>query len=336
MKRRNLYTLILIITVAVIFAVGLSMLVLPQKDLSLHQNEKKTIFGGVYMTLNNPFYQIIDTEMRSLIEANNGILLTRNPSLNAERQQEQILELVDLGAKAIFVNPVDVDNIAPALLKAREKNVKIIAIDTNFPDNNLADCTIVSDNYLAGMQCGQHLLAHRSSAHIALLTHQQALSAQERIDGFRNAIKDKSEFQVVATEDCLGQLELAMPAMEKILQEHPEADVVMALNDPAAMGAVAALQHAGRLSGTSVYGVDGSPDVKEMIANGAITATAGQEPRKIGILAVESAFRLLGMKNTLPQPQRLNIDQYNDQSVIALPTILLTRDNLSQHPNIGY
>ena len=334
MKRRNLYTLILIITVAVIFAVGLSMLILPQKDLSLHQNEKKTIFGGVYMTLNNPFYQIIDTEMRSLIEANNGVLLTRNPSLNAERQQEQILELVDLGAKAIFVNPVDVDNIAPALIKAREKNVKIIAIDTNFPDNNLADCTIVSDNYLAGMQCGQHLLAHRSSAHIALLTHQQAMSAQERIDGFRNAIKDKSEFQVVATEDCLGQLELAMPAMEKILQEHPEVDVVMALNDPAAMGAVAALQHAGRLSGTSVYGVDGSPDVKEMIANGAITATAGQEPRKIGILAVESAFRLLGMKNSLPQ--RLNIDQYNDQSVIALPTILLTRDNLNQHPNIGY
>lgn len=334
MKRRNLYTLILIITVAVIFAVGLSMLILPQKDLSLHQNEKKTIFGGVYMTLNNPFYQIIDTEMRSLIEANNGVLLTRNPSLNAERQQEQILELVDLGAKAIFVNPVDVDNIAPALIKAREKNVKIIAIDTNFPDNNLADCTIVSDNYLAGMQCGQHLLAHRSSAHIALLTHQQAMSAQERIDGFRNAIKDKSEFQVVATEDCLGQLELAMPAMEKILHEHPDVDVVMALNDPAAMGAVAALQHAGRLSGTSVYGVDGSPDVKEMIANGAITATAGQEPRKIGILAVESAFRLLGMKNSLPQ--RLNIDQYNEQSVIALPTILLTRDNLSQHPNIGY
>ncbi len=334
MKRRNLYTLILIITVAVIFAVGLSMLVLPQKDLSLHQNEKKTIFGGVYMTLNNPFYQIIDTEMRSLIEANNGILLTRNPSLNAERQQEQILELVDLGAKAIFVNPVDVDNITPALIKAREKNVKIIAIDTNFPDNNLADCTIVSDNYLAGMQCGQHLLAHRSSAHIALLTHQQAMSAQERIDGFRNAIKDKSEFQVVATEDCLGQLELAMPAMEKILQEHPEVDVVMALNDPAAMGAVAALQHAGRLSSTSVYGVDGSPDVKEMIANGAITATAGQEPRKICILAVESAFRLLGMKNTLPQ--RFNIDQDNGQSVITLPTILLTRDNLSQYPNIGY
>jgi len=307
MKRRNLYTLILIITVAMIFAVGLSMLVLPQKDLSLHQNEKKTIFGGVYMTLNNPFYQIIDTEMRSLIEANNGILLTRNPfyqiidtemrslieanngilltrnpSLNAERQQEQILELVDLGAKAIFVNPVDVDNIAPALEKARQKNVKIIAIDTNFPDNNLADCTIVSDNYLAGQQCAQHLLTHRPKARIALLTHHQAKSAQERINGFLASIKDKPEFQVVATADCLGQLELAMPAMEKILQEHPDVDVVMALNDPAAMGAVAALQHAGQLSGTSVYGVDGSPDVKEMIAHGAITATAGQEPRKIG------------------------------------------------------
>ncbi len=334
MKRRNLYTLILIITVAVIFAVGLSLLVFAQKDLSLHQNEKKTIFGGVYMTLNNPFYQIIDTEMRSLIEANNGVLLTRNPSLNAERQQEQILELVDLGAKAIFVNPVDVDNIAPALEKARQKNVKIIAIDTNFPDNNLADCTIISDNYLAGQQCAQHLLTHRPKARIALLTHHQAKSAQERIAGFLDYIKDKPEFQVVATADCLGQLELAMPAMEKILQEHPDVDVVMALNDPAAMGAVAALQHAGRLSGTSVYGVDGSPDVKEMIAHGAITATAGQEPRKIGILAVQSAFHILGIKNNLPQGATNS--QYQEQKIISLPTVLLTRDNLSQYPNIGY
>lgn len=334
MKRRNFYTLMLILTVMLIFAVGLSVLILPQKDFSLHQNEKKTVFGGVYMTLNNPFYQIIDTEMRSMIEANNGVLLTRNPSLNAERQQEQILELVELGAKAIFVNPVDVDNIAPALEKARQKNVKIIAIDTNFPDDSLADCTIVSDNYLAGMQCAQHLLAQRSSARIALLTHQQAMSAQERIAGFCDAIKDKPEFQVVAAEDCLGQLELAMPVMEKILQEHPDIDVVMALNDPAAMGAVAALQHAGRLDGTAVYGVDGSPDVKEMIARGAITATAGQEPRKIGILAVESAFRLLGMEKNLKQPP--NLEQYSNQKVIALPTILLTRDNLSQHTDIGY
>lgn len=334
MKRRNLYTLVLIVTAALALIGGLALLVLPQKDLSLHQNEKKTIFGAVYMTLNNPFYQIIDTEMRSLIEANNGILLTRNPSLNAERQQEQILELVNLGAKAIFVNPVDVDNIAPALEKARQKNVKIIAIDTNFPDNNLADCTIVSDNYLAGQQCAQHLLTHRAKARIALLTHHQAKSAQERINGFLASIKDKPEFQVVATADCLGQLELAMPAMEKILQEHPDVDVVMALNDPAAMGAVAALQHAGRLSGTSVYGVDGSPDVKEMIAHGAITATAGQEPRKIGILAVQSAFHILGIKNNLPQGTTNS--QYQEQKIIALPTILLTKDNLSQYPNIGY
>ena len=67
MKRRNFYTLILIIAIILMFIIGLSVLILPQKDLSLHQNEKKTIFGGVYMTLNNPFYQIIDTEMRSII-----------------------------------------------------------------------------------------------------------------------------------------------------------------------------------------------------------------------------------------------------------------------------
>lgn len=58
MKRRNLYTLVLIVTAALAFTVGLALLVLPQKDLSPHQNEKKTIFGAVYMTLNNPFIRL--------------------------------------------------------------------------------------------------------------------------------------------------------------------------------------------------------------------------------------------------------------------------------------
>lgn len=45
MKRRNLYTLVLIVTAALALIGGLTLLVLPQKDLSLHQNEKKLSLG---------------------------------------------------------------------------------------------------------------------------------------------------------------------------------------------------------------------------------------------------------------------------------------------------
>gem|GEM_PF-5253245 len=35
-------------------------------------------FGATYMTMNNPFYEIIDDEIRNALEANGDMLLTRD------------------------------------------------------------------------------------------------------------------------------------------------------------------------------------------------------------------------------------------------------------------
>ena len=59
--------------------------------------------------------------------------------------------------------------------------------------------------------------------------------------------------------ECEGQLELAMPLMQKIIKKHRDIDVVMALNDPSALGALAALENNG-MKNVKVYGVDGTPD----------------------------------------------------------------------------
>lgn len=56
----------------------------------------------------------------------------------------------------------------------------------------------------------------------------------------------------------------------------------MALNDPSALGAMAALQEHGLLENTAVYGVDGAPEAKSMIREGVMTATAAQSPIRIG------------------------------------------------------
>ena len=51
---------------------------------------------------------------------------------------------------------------------------------------------------------------------------------------------------------------------------------MMALNDPSALGAMAALQEHGLLENTAVYGVDGAPEAKSMTREGVMTATAAQ------------------------------------------------------------
>ncbi|SFT68537.1 ribose transport system substrate-binding protein [Selenomonas sp. GACV-9] len=289
----------------------LSLLHVSQGDLSARQNEQRRKLGAVYMTLNNPFYEVVDEEIRTVVENHGDVLISRDPALSVERQREEIRELIAEGVEVIFINPVDWKRIEPALEEAYAAHVPVIAIDTSVQDEKYVACTVMSDNYMAGVQCASHLLATSSGGQIALLKHSQAHSSVDRIQGFKDTLAGHPEFQIVDEEECLGQLELAMPAMERILTAHPEVSIVMALNDPAAMGAMAALQNAGRLDTVKVYGVDGVPETKEMIRQGHMTATAGQSPRQIGKRAAEQAYRLLAGEET--------------ERVIQLKTQLLTR-----------
>ena len=284
-------------------------------DYSLRQNEHRRKLGAVYMTLNNPFYEVIDEEIRTVVENHGDILISRDPALSVERQVEEIRDMIDMGVELIFINPVDWTKIEPALELAHAAKIPVIAIDTNVEDDSLVVCTVVSDNYSAGVQCAEHLLKNSSGGKIALLKHSQARSSIDRIQGFLDKIAENKNFEVVVESECLGQLEIAMPVMEKMIQTHPEINIVMALNDPAAMGALAALQNEGRSGNVLVYGVDGVPETKEMIFSRRMTATAGQSPRQIGKIAADCAYKIFAGEHV--------------EKIIKLPTKLLSAENIS-------
>ena len=284
-------------------------------DYSAKQNENRRKLGAVYMTLNNPFYEVIDEEIRTVVENHGDVLISRNPALDVDKQIEEIKNLIDEGVELIFINPVDWTKIEPALKLAYAAKIPVIAIDTNVENDKFVACTVVSDNYLAGVQCAEHLLQHSSGGKIALLKHSQARSSIDRLQGFCDKIAENKNFEVVAEEECLGQLEVAMPKMEEMIKKFPEINIVMALNDPAAMGAIAALQNAKKLNSVMVYGVDGVPETKEMIFSHRMTATAGQSPKKIGKIAAETAYKIFACEPV--------------EKLIQLPTTLLTSDNLN-------
>lgn len=284
-------------------------------DYSLRQNEHRRKLGAVYMTLNNPFYEVIDEEIRTTVENHGDVLISRDPALSVDKQVEEIKELIDSGVELIFVNPVDWAKVEPALELARAAKIPVIAIDTNVEDDSLVVCTVVSDNYSAGVQCAEHLLKNFSGGKIALLKHSQARSSMDRMAGFLDKISENKNFEVVAEAECLGQLEVAMPVMENIIEIHPEINIVMALNDPAAMGALAALQNINRSGDVKVYGVDGVPETKEMIFSHKMIATAGQSPRRIGKISAECAYKIFNGEPV--------------EKIIKLPTRLLSVENIT-------
>lgn len=282
----------------------------------------KVKIGVTYMTMNNTFYQAITNEIQKVVNENNDILYLRDPALNETKQIQQINDFIQLEVNYIIINPVNSKSIAPTLKKAKELGIKIVVVDSPISDESIADCTIVSNNYDAGVQCAKDMMSHFSQANIVLLEHNSVISAVDRINGFLDTVKDNQNYQVIDRVDCLGQTELALPAMRRVIAKHKDFQVVMALNDPSALGALAALEES-HLNHVFVYGVDGSPDMKKLIKSGEnVKATASQSPTSMGKEAIKVIYK---MKNNKKYDKK-----------IVIPVTMINRDNIDHYTLSGW
>ena len=250
-------------------------------------------FGATYMTMNNPFFGAMNEAIKKAVEANGDTLITLDPALDQVKQISQIEDMLAQGVSAIFLNPVDWQGVAPALLACQEAGVPIINVDAPVYDEEYVACIVASDNLSAGLICGEDMLKRIKGGKVVILEHPTAKSGVDRILNFDKIVSEHPEFTIVARQSSEGQLEIAMPVMENIIQANPDIAAVMCLNDPTALGAIAALRAADAIKGVLVYGVDGSPDAKKMIKEGLMTGTAAQSPINIGVIATEMAYKIL-------------------------------------------
>lgn len=311
MKRfyKNMTYIIIFFMVLIIFTVIYNIYTAPVA--------KHKVFGVSYMTMNNPFYKIINNEILKVVEKNNDTLITLDPELDIDKQNEQIYKFIDQKVDGIFINPIDFEQIEPALQAAKRADIPVIIIDAPVSDESLVNCTIVSDNYDAGVQCAKDMMERLDSANIVLLKHTTAKSAKERIEGFLSVIDNNEKYKVINEAECDGQLEIAMPKMQEIIEETPDIDVVMALNDPSALGALAALEKNNK-NDVMVYGIDGTPEIKALIGrNQMIVGTVAQSPIKMGQIAVENMYNILNGKKI--------------EKNIIIPISLINKENLFKY-----
>ncbi|MBA1393163.1 sugar ABC transporter substrate-binding protein, partial [Lactobacillus sp. XV13L] len=232
------------------------------------------------------------------------------------------------GVSAIIINPVDGNSIKiqNALRRAHNKGIKIVVVDSQMKSARYSDCTILSNNYRAGQLCGRYLLRHKKRARILLLEHYSAYSANNRIQGFTDTIKyalHQGNYRIVRKVNTLGQSEITLPLVEKALKRGPKFDTIMALNDQAAVGALAAIDEVRVKRQIDVYSVDGSENMKKLLGvNRNAIASAAQTPINLGKTAVKMAYRLIAGKNV---PRK-----------IILPVYLITNKNINRYNVLGW
>lgn len=286
------------------------------------QDKKPRKFGATYMTMNNPYFDILNDGIKEVVEANGDILITRDPAQDQKKQNEQIYDMIEDGVAAIFLNPVDWIEVEPALVACKEANIPVFNVDTHVYSTEYVVSVIASDNYNAGVLCAKDMMSKLPKADIVILDQPIINSINLRIEGFKDTIEGNDNYRVVLQKAAGGELEVAMDVMNDILDSGISFDVVMGGNDPTAIGAIAALESRHMDKKVLIYGVDGSPDAKMMIKEGYLEGTSTQQPSLIGRISAQVAYDYLSGKDV-------------DKNIVV-PVTLITKDNLDNFTIDGW
>lgn len=307
-----------------IFVLVICCLVFIYSKASMPDSSQMKI-GATYMTMNNDFYQTLNAELEKKTNQQGSRLYVRDSELDEKKQSQQIAYFIKEKVDVIVINPVKSDSpdIISALNEAKKAGIRIIVVDAPMSKQVAVDTTIVSDNYQAGVLIAKDMMSRLSEANILLLEHQNAISAMDRLQGFLDTIKGHPSYQIVSQLETLGQTEESMPQVKNALDNSLEFNVVMALNDRAAIGALAAIKDQGVAEKIYIYGVDGSPDIKNFLANtNDIQGTVAQSPIQMGRKVAE-VIELLREKKSC-------------DSQYLIPVRLINKDNISEYTVTGW
>ncbi|KEQ07770.1 MULTISPECIES: sugar ABC transporter substrate-binding protein [Pseudorhizobium] len=223
---------------------------------------------------------------------------------DSESQVAAIETCIADGAKGILITASDTKGIVPAVQKARDAGILVIALDTPLEPVDAADMTFATDNLLAGELIGKWAAATLGdAAKDAKIGFLNLTPSQPSVDVLRNQgfmkgfgidvadinrIGDESDPRIVGHDVTNGNEEGGRTAMENLLQQDPTINVVHTINEPAAAGAYEALKSVGRESDVLIVSVDGGcPGVKN-VSEGIIGATSQQYPLLMASKGIEA------------------------------------------------
>jgi ribose transport system substrate-binding protein len=117
-------------------------------------------------------------------------------------------------------------------------------------------------------------------------------AARDRGQGFNEVMAKNAGLKIVARQEAGFDRAKGLTVMENILQAQPKIDAVFAHNDEMALGALKAIEAAGR-KGIRVVGFDAVDDAVKAVKDGRLAATVAQRPADMGRLGVEFALKVI-------------------------------------------
>ena len=214
-------------------------------------------------------------------------------------QVNLVEQMVSRQVSAIVIAPADSKALVPALKHAKEAGILVVNIDNKLDVDTLKQASITvpfvgPDNRAGAKKVGDALAGRlKTGDKVALIEGiPTAYNGQQRRLGFEDAMK-AAGMTIVTTQSGDWEMDKANNVAAALLSEHPDLKALLCANDNMALGAVAAIQAAGKAGQVLVVGFDNIGAIRPMLADGRVVATADQHADQLAVYGIEAALKIL-------------------------------------------
>jgi len=293
------------------------------REASMKTDTKAARFTVAYMTpaLSIPFWKDVADGIEQEAEVVGGIrVINSDSNLSAATQLKNAQDLITAGVNAIIISPTD-SAAAPAVLELAEKSkIPVVICDIGTDSGNYASF-IISNNYEGANAAGKYLVDKMKAkgwqgGDVAVITISLARqNGRDRTEGFKAALAGSGSNVVGLLESKEYTREESMRFAQDLLTAHPALKGVFTEHDEANLGAMVAIDTAGKDAQLIHAGFDGSPETVQAIKEGKIAAASMQQPVLMGREALKAAHAVLTGASV--------------EKKVLIPTVLVTQENVN-------
>ncbi len=282
------------------------------------KKEKDKIVIGLSMnTQTNPFFVDVKNGVQKAADEHGIELHITDAQDDPAIQMKDIENLITKHPDAIIIDTCDSDAIVSSVEACNDAGIPVFTMDR---ESNGGDVVahIGYDAVKSGKIAGQFLVdeLHGKGNIVEIQGIMGTNVAKNRSEGFNSVMKENPDMKIVATQVANFDRAQAMSVMENILQANRKIDGLYCANDEMLLGALEAIEAAGRLDEITMIGCDAIDETIEVIKNGKVEATIAEPPFFLGKAILNTAYDYLQGKEV-------------EKSVI-LDNELVTKENVNE------
>ncbi len=265
--------------------------------LSAQAKDKVLKIGYSSKTLSAPYFAAQQAAAKEAAEKAGYKFVSTDAQNSLTKQISDVEDLLSQNIDVLLLNPKDPKGMVQATKAATAAKVPVIIVDSTIDPAADYVTVVQSSNTANGQAIGEWLVntIGDKDLKIGLLSGDQGNPVgQERREGVFQGIHEaqlrkfgKTNFTVVGQGWGAWTQEGGLKAAEDLLTAHPEVNAILGENDSMNLGAMRALEAAGKKDVLVFAAADGQKEAVKLIMDGKYGATGRNDPAEIGRLAVQ-------------------------------------------------